>query len=99
MVDWELFIPVAVLAVLIHTIVGLLAIWIGLGRAHWFFGTAVLGGLLALGVLVGAYEPVVVFFLQAVIVLPEVPIDPFAGQSWSTCRHHGGLSPLQRRFG
>ncbi len=69
MVNWELFIPVAVLAVLIHTVVGLLAIWIGLGRTHWFVGTAVLGGLLGAGVLVGAYEPVAVFFLQAVIVV------------------------------
>lgn len=69
MVNWELFIPVAVLAVLIHTVVGLLGIWIGLGRTHWFVGTAVLGGLLGAGVLVGAYEPVAVFFLQAAIVV------------------------------
>ncbi|MHC4404429.1 MAG: hypothetical protein ACYTG0_32650 [Planctomycetota bacterium] len=63
------------LALLAHSVVGLVAIWVGLGRGHWFLRVAVLGGVLALGLaipsfeLLPAYELVLLFLTQSVIVI------------------------------
>ncbi|MHC4404428.1 MAG: hypothetical protein ACYTG0_32645 [Planctomycetota bacterium] len=65
----------AALALLAHSVVGLVAIWVGLGRGHWFLRVAVLGGVLALGLaipsfeLLPAYELVLLFLSQSVIVI------------------------------
>ncbi len=57
------------LTILATTAVGLVAVWVGLGRPHWFVRLAALGGLLGLGLLVPAYDLVVVFLLQSVLVV------------------------------
>ncbi|MHC4178282.1 MAG: hypothetical protein ACYSWU_12295, partial [Planctomycetota bacterium] len=60
-----------VLTVATYSLVGLLAIWAGLGRPHWFLRVAVLGGILLLLLLIPAYEPLVLFSIQsATVMLP-----------------------------
>ena len=61
----------AVLTVTSYSFVGLLAIWGGLGRPHWFLRLSVVGGILLLLLLIPAYEPLLVFSIQSgVAILP-----------------------------
>jgi hypothetical protein len=61
----------AILTVASYSVVGLLAIWAGLGRPHWFLRVAVVGGILLLLLLIPAYEPLLLFSIQsAVVILP-----------------------------
>ena len=61
----------AILTVATYSLVGLLAIWAGLGRPHWFLRVAVIGGILLLLLLIPAYEPLLLFTIQsAVVILP-----------------------------
>ena len=50
-----------ILTVTSYSLVGLLAIWAGLGRPHWFLRVAVVGGILLLLLLIPAYEPLLLF--------------------------------------
>lgn len=60
-----------VLTVASYSLVGLLAIWAGLGRPHWFLRVAILGGTLLLLLLIPAYEPLLLFSIRsAVVILP-----------------------------
>jgi hypothetical protein len=59
----------AILIVATHSLVGLLAIWAGLGRPHWFLRVAVVGGILLLLLLIPAYEPLLLFSIQAAVVI------------------------------
>ena len=66
---------VLVIGLSVHTIVGLVAIWVGLGRPHWFIRLAVLGGLLSLSLAIPAHDLMILFGLQsAVAILPLWPI-------------------------
>ena len=60
------------LAVTSQSVVGLLAIWAGLGRGHWFVRVAALAAVLALALLIPAYELVVVFTVQCLVVVPTL---------------------------
>jgi len=62
-------VPVLALALLLHSLVGLIAIWAALGRPHWFIRLAVLGGLLSLGLPIGAHDLILIFATQSVLVL------------------------------
>jgi hypothetical protein len=53
------------LTVLMASLVGLLAIWAGLGRGHWFLRVAVVLGCISLLMLIPAFELVIVYVLQA----------------------------------
>ncbi|MHC4401087.1 MAG: hypothetical protein ACYTG0_15530 [Planctomycetota bacterium] len=64
----------AALALLAHSVVGLLAIWVGLGQGHWFFRVAVLGGVLALGLPIPAYDLVFIFLVQSAAVIVTLAI-------------------------
>jgi len=66
--DAELIL-LAVLTVASYSLVGLLAIWAGLGRPHWFLRVAVVGGVLLLLLLIPAYEPLLLFSIQSVVVI------------------------------
>jgi hypothetical protein len=53
------------LTVVVMSLVGLLAIWCGLGRGNWFLRAAVVLGCISLLLVIPAYELVVVYLLQA----------------------------------
>jgi hypothetical protein len=65
----DLLFPVSILGLSVHSIVGLVAIWVGLGRAHWFVRLAVLGGVLCVGLPIAAYDLILLFALQAVVAM------------------------------
>ena len=68
----------AILTVATYSLVGLLAIWAGLGRPHWFLRVAVVGGILLLLLLIPAYEPLLLFSIQsAVVILPLMLLKSF----------------------
>lgn len=71
----------AILTVASYSLVGLLAIWAGLGRPQWFLRVAVVGGTLLLLLLIPAYEPLLVFSIQsAVVVLPLMLLRALRGR-------------------
>jgi hypothetical protein len=53
------------LAVTTFTLVGLVAVWSGLGRGHWFIRLAVATAVVALPLTIPAYELVIIFFVQS----------------------------------
>ncbi|HEX2475890.1 MAG TPA: hypothetical protein VHK01_14155 [Lacipirellulaceae bacterium] len=75
MPDWLMIqLVLAVLLVTSFTCVGLLALWAATSPRHWFVrAAAVVAALLPL-LLVPAYEPLVVFALQSVIVAAGVSV-------------------------
>lgn len=70
---WQSFIyanwlPLALacfLAVLMMSVVGLLAIWAGLGRGHWFVRVAIVLGCVSALMTIPAFELIIVYVLQA----------------------------------
>ena len=69
---------------------GVLAIWAGLGRGHWFLRMLVVVGAIALPVLIPAYELVVMVSVQsAVTMVPLLAIRFFLGTERSV-RHAAG---------
>jgi hypothetical protein len=81
--EWSAFVEVwlpraaalAGLALLAHSLVGLVAIWAALGRPHWFIRLAVLGGVLSLGLPIRAYDLVLIFATQSLVVLVPLWLD------------------------
>jgi hypothetical protein len=73
--DW-LTIEVVLGALLVtsFTCVGLVALWAATAPRHWFLRTAVLMAVLALPLIVPAYEPAVMFSVQACVVVSGVSI-------------------------
>ena len=68
----------AILTVATYSLVGLLAVWGGLGRPHWFLRVAVVGGTLLLLLLIPVYEPVLLFSIQAAVaILPLMFLRAF----------------------
>ncbi|MEX0610815.1 MAG: hypothetical protein WD229_01735 [Pirellulales bacterium] len=59
----------ASLVMMAASTIGLLSIWAGMGRRHWFLRLAAVGAVLALGIFVPAYDLVLLFFTQAAIVI------------------------------
>jgi len=57
----------ASLELCLFSLTGLLAIWGGLGRPHWFVRAVVVLGGLSLWLFVPAYEPMLVFFAQTAV--------------------------------
>jgi hypothetical protein len=84
---WIAFLMLAVLA---HSLVGLAAIWAGLGRRHWFIRLAVLGGVLGLGVPMGAYDLMLIFLTQSVVALVPLWI---IGRGATGALDSGGQGP------
>lgn len=64
------WLAVLVLTLLSVAVVGLMGIWIALGRGHWFVRAAVVGAALSLLLLVPAYEPLVLFIVQLLVAVP-----------------------------
>jgi hypothetical protein len=60
------------LAVTLQSVVELLAIWAGLGRGHWFVRVAALAAVLGLALLIPAYELVIVFTVQCLVIVPTL---------------------------
>jgi hypothetical protein len=58
-----------VLAILAHSVAGLVAIWAALGSAHWFVRVGVVGAVLALGLPIPAYDLMLIFLAQSVVVM------------------------------
>ncbi len=54
---------------LIHSVVGVVAVWAALGRPHWFVRIAVVGGLLSLGLAIPAHDQVLLFLTQSVVAI------------------------------
>ncbi len=65
-------IVLGILIVTSSSLVGLVAVWAALGRGHWFFRIAVLGGLLLLALPIPANDPMLVFFAQSVVVVGTI---------------------------
>jgi hypothetical protein len=82
------------LAILAHSLVGLVAIWVGLGSGRWFLRVAALGGLLALGLAVPAYDLVLGFLIQSVLVI--VPLWLIGGRALSIRLGRSDRSPRVR---
>lgn len=49
--------------------IGLLSVWAGDGRGHWFVRLPAVGAVLALGTLIPAYDLILLFFTQAAVVV------------------------------
>ena len=64
----------SILTVTSITWVGLLAIWAGASRRHWFLRAGVFVGVLSLLLLIPAYEPFVAFTLQGAVVAVGVKL-------------------------
>jgi len=62
------------LSLLWAVVVGLAAIWIALGRGHWFVRVAVVGACLAPLVLVPAFDLLVVPVLQLLLAVPPLAV-------------------------
>ena len=60
------------LAVTTSSVVGLLGVWAGLGRGHWFVRVAVVGAVLGLALLIPAYELAVPYAIQCLVVVPPL---------------------------
>jgi hypothetical protein len=63
-----MFILLCLLIVSSFSAIGLVAVWAGTSRRHWFVRTAVVGLVLGPLLVVPAYEPFVVFVAEAVVV-------------------------------
>ena len=75
------------LGILAHSLVGLVAIWTGLGRRHWSIRLAVLGGVLGLGLPIGAYDLMLIFLTQSVVAL--VPLWLIRWRASATLENEG----------
>ena len=64
------------LMVLTMSLVGLLAVWAGLGRGHWFVRTAVVLGCILLLLTIRAYELIIVYMLQAGLTIIVLVLCP-----------------------
>jgi hypothetical protein len=63
-----------VVAVLMMSLFGLLAVWAGLGRGHWFVRTAVVLGCISLLMTIPAFELVIVYLLQAGLTIVALAV-------------------------
>ena len=69
------YVLLAVLSVTSSTLVGLVAVWAALGkRPHWSVRCGLLLGMIFLGLLIPAHEPVAMFFVQSVVVVVALSI-------------------------
>ena len=71
------------------SVTGLLAIWAGLGRPHWFVRAVVVLAGLSLWLVVPAYEPMLIFFTQTAVAAPLL--------SWARSRRARTQSVAIRR--
>ncbi len=62
---WQPFALFCLLTILMMSLFGLLAIWAGLGRGHWFLRAAVVLGCISLLLVIPAFELVTVYVIQA----------------------------------
>jgi hypothetical protein len=62
---WRLVAVLCLLTILTMSLVGLPAIWAGLGRGRWFLRAAVVLGCISFLRLIPAFEPVIVYVIQA----------------------------------
>jgi hypothetical protein len=72
----------ATLLVTSFACVGLLALWAATSPRHWFVRTVPVVAILSLPLLVPAYEPILVFALQAIVVVTGVVMSRW----WSSSR-------------
>ena len=79
---WRSLQLVFLLAILMLSLVGLLAIWAGLGRGHWFLRVAVVLGCISLLLAIPAFELVIVYVLQAGLTIVAL----LAWQNWRLAR-------------
>ncbi|MBN1589851.1 MAG: hypothetical protein JW888_10085 [Pirellulales bacterium] len=64
----------ALLSLLLITSVGLSAVWIALGRGHWFVRVVAVGATLSLLLFVPAYEPLVIGVVELLVAVPGLAI-------------------------
>lgn len=77
---WPQRVVLVVLALTVFSSSGLIAIWAGLGRPHWFLRMLVLVGIIALPLAVPAHEIVLLFLVQGLLVtLPLLAFRRFRG--------------------
>ncbi len=72
-----IIVPQVVLGMLVATsgaLVGLLALWAAWSPRHWFLRTAVVGGVLLLAVPIPAYEPMLGFLTQVIVVTSALAV-------------------------
>jgi hypothetical protein len=81
----------AALLVTTFTCVGLVALWGATSPRHWFVRTAAVLGVLSVPLLIPAYEPLIVFALQTVVVLVGVA----AWRWWAGRRTHGEIAQTE----
>ena len=64
--------PLIIFWLLLVGSTGLLAVWAGLGRGHWFARVLILGGWVGLWLLVPAYEIVAILAVESLVVVPPL---------------------------
>ncbi|NLE38985.1 MAG: hypothetical protein GX621_13260 [Pirellulaceae bacterium] len=77
----------ALLTTLSTTVVGLPAIWMALGRGHWFLRVAAVAAILSLLLFVPAHEPLIVSVIQLLAAVPVLVV----ARRW---RARGGGEPI-----
>lgn len=76
------------------TSVGLLSLWAATSPRHWFLRTAVFVGVLSLLLLIPAYEPVVAFALQGLVVAIGIQIGRWFKRTGPTPSRQFSLATL-----
>ncbi len=74
-VEWWLF--VEILATMVYSTFGIAAVWVALGRRHWFLRTSVAGLVIGMWVLPPAYDNALIGLIQCIFVV--VPLSLWRG--------------------
>jgi hypothetical protein len=85
---------IAVLVLTVFTATGLIGVWTGLGKPHWFFRFSLAVAVVAFPLTIPAYELAIVFFAQiAVTTLPLLILRRFRGNEIAVVETPGSVVP------
>ena len=91
------FLPVVVAVTFVasYSLVGLLAIWVGLGRPHWFLRVAVWANVVLTLLAIPAYEPMLLFSIQLLVAVVPLAVV----RTWRARRAATAAGSSQARAG
>jgi hypothetical protein len=91
--DWVSFeLVLGILLVTSFTSMGALALWAATSPKHWFIRTAAVIAAIAMPLLIPAYEPLLVFALQTVLIV----ICVRAWRLWTKQNHHSSTGAIEQ---
>ncbi len=97
-VDWWLF--VEILATMVYSTFGLAAVWVALGRRHWFLRTSVAAAVVGIWVLPPAYDNALIGLIQCmVVVVPLLVWRRFQSRAATDGDAPTGWKPYQFTLG